>query len=94
MHSTGLVRGEARGRHFRRRDGLLEECPRRRHIGMVAQEHVHDLATLIDGTEGVPSAATDFVQGLVHPPLVSDRMAVPARGCNLRRYMAQSLCAS
>ena len=47
---------------------------------MVAQQHVHDLPVLINGTEGVSPAITDLEQGLVHPPLVSDRMAVPACG--------------
>ena len=48
---------------------------------MVAQQHVHDLAILVDGTKGGPPTTIDLEQGLVNVPLPSDRMAVPA--CSL-----------
>ena len=56
---------------------------------MLAQQHVHDLATLVDGTEGVAPAATDLEQGLVDPPLMSDRPAVPACGLDELRRAAR-----
>lgn len=48
---------------------------------MLTQQHVYDLAVLIDGAEGVPPPTTDLEQGLVHSPFPTDWPAVPA--CSL-----------
>jgi hypothetical protein len=43
---------------------------------MLAQQHVDNLAVLIDGTERIPPVAADLEQRVVDPPLPSDRAAV------------------
>jgi hypothetical protein len=45
---------------------------------VITQQHVHDPAVLVDGAEGVPPAATNLEEGLVDPPLPSDRVTVLA----------------
>ena len=47
---------------------------------MLAQPHVHDLTILINGAEGVPPTAANLEQGLVCPPLPSERVPVPTCG--------------
>ena len=47
---------------------------------MLAQQHIDNLTGLVNSSEGVPPAAADLEQGLVHSPCPSDRMAMPAHG--------------
>jgi hypothetical protein len=79
--STGGTLGRA--------NGLLEEPTGGRCVAPPGDEHVDDLAELVDGAVHVPPLAGDLDVGLVDPPAGTDH--VPARRCGVNQQRREAL---
>jgi len=66
--------------HLRRADRPLEEPTSGRRIPPHGEEHIDDLAELIDRSIHIPPAAGDLHVGLIHPPAISHGMPARAGG--------------
>jgi hypothetical protein len=66
-------------------DGMLEEPACRPGVTLRGDEHVDDLAELVDGAVHVPPLAGDLHVGLVDPPTVPDRVTAGPGGVGQQR---------
>jgi hypothetical protein len=77
------------GRHLRGADGPPEEPVSRHRVASRGDEHVNDLAELIDCSVHVPPLPGDPHIGLIHEPAIS--YSVPARAGSLSQQRREPL---
>jgi transposase IS116/IS110/IS902 family protein len=91
---AGVQRGAVRrrsvgdhlnGRHLGRADGLLEEPAGGLGVSVSGDEHVDDLAELVDRAVDIAPPAGDLHIGLVHEPAVPDQVAAWPCGVGQQR---------